>query len=109
MALLKSLTTRRRIPRCIIYGGKIKQLFTTLEYSLEMRHAAKHQSRSPKDDKNVLQPIRAGIQVAKFFKDASAMEYLDQLYCETEELIHCRKLAPASTYVDAAEKKYASG
>ncbi|KAK6854869.1 hypothetical protein PG995_009057 [Apiospora arundinis] len=97
VALLKSLATKRRIPSRVIYGGQIKQLVTILENSLEMRHAAKHQSRPLKDDRNVLQLISAGIQVAKFLKDAPATEYLDKLYCETEELIQSRKLAPAST------------
>ncbi|KAK8095138.1 uncharacterized protein PG998_014362 [Apiospora kogelbergensis] len=68
---------------------------TILENSLEMRHAAKHQSRPLKDDRNVLQLISAGTQVAKFLKNAPAMEYLVKLYCETEELIQYRKLAPA--------------
>ena len=49
-----------------------------------MRHAAKHQSRPLKDDRNVLQLISAGLQVAKILKDANAMEYLDRLYSRTE-------------------------
>ncbi len=64
---------------------------TILENSLEMRHAAKHQSRPAKDDRNVLQLISAGLQVAKILKDAACMEYMDTLYLETERLIQIRK------------------
>ena len=63
--LLKRLATKRRIPARVLYGGQIKQLITILENSLEMRHAAKHQSRPLKDDRNVLQLISSGLQVAK--------------------------------------------
>lgn len=77
--LLKRLATKRRIPARVIYNGQIKQFATILENSLEMRHAAKHQSRPLKDDRNVLQLISAGIQVAKILKDAAAMDYLDRL------------------------------
>lgn len=56
-----------------------------------MRHAAKHQSRPLKDDRNILQLISAGIQVAKILKDALAMEVLDQLYITTERQIQERK------------------
>lgn len=82
--LLKRLATKRRIPARVLYNGQIKQLVTILENSLEMRHAAKHQSRPLKDDRNILQLISAGLQVAKILKDASAMEYLDRLYVDTE-------------------------
>lgn len=85
--LLKRLATTRRIPSHLLYNRQIKQLITVLENSLEMRHAAKHQSRSVKDDRNVLQLISAGIQVAKILKDSNAMQYLDGLYMETEKLI----------------------
>lgn len=77
--LLKRLATKRRIPARVIYNGQIKQFATILENSLEMRHAAKHQSRPLKDDRNILQLISAGIQVAKILKDAAAMDYLDRL------------------------------
>ena len=90
--LLKRLATKRRIPTRVLYQGQIKQLITVLENSLEMRHAAKHQSRPLKDDRNVLQLISAGIQVAKILKDAIAMEQLDRLYVRTEELIQSRKV-----------------
>ncbi len=89
--LLKRLATKRRIPARVLYNNQIKQLVTVLENSLEMRHAAKHQSRPLKDDRNVLQLISAGIQVAKMLKDADAMEYLDRLYISTEQLIQSRK------------------
>lgn len=93
--LLKRLATKRRIPARVLYNSQIKQLVTVLENSLEMRHAAKHQSRPLKDDRNVLQLISAGLQVAKILKDASTMEFLDQLYVRTEALINSRKGAPA--------------
>ena len=52
-----------------------------------MRHAAKHQSRPLKDDRNILQLISAGTQVAKALKDATAMDQLDHLYVTTESHI----------------------
>ena len=52
--LLKRLATKRRVPARVLYNGQIKQFVTVLENSLEMRHAAKHQSRPLKDDRNVL-------------------------------------------------------
>lgn len=88
--LLKRLATKRRIPARVLYNGQIKQLVTILENSLEMRHAAKHQSRPLKDDRNILQLISAGIQVAKILRDASAMDYLDRLYVSTEKQIQER-------------------
>lgn len=91
--LLKRLAAKRRIPARVIYNGQIKQFTTILDNSLEMRHAAKHQSRPLKDDRNILQLISAGIQVAKILKDATAMEFLDQLYVSTERQIHDRSNA----------------
>ncbi|KAM3078230.1 hypothetical protein ACMFMF_004637 [Clarireedia jacksonii] len=88
--LLKRLATKRRIPARVLYNGQIKQFVTILENSLEMRHAAKHQSRPLKDDRNILQLISAGIQVAKILKDAEAMSYLDRLYVTTETQIQER-------------------
>ncbi|KAK6612642.1 hypothetical protein H4I96_01855 [Botrytis cinerea] len=88
--LLKRLATKRRIPARVLYNGQIKQFVTILENSLEMRHAAKHQSRPLKDDRNILQLISAGIQVAKILKDAEAMSYLDRLYVTTEQQIQER-------------------
>ena len=92
--LLRRLATKRRIPARVLYNGQIKQLVTVLENSLEMRHAAKHQSRPLKDDRNVLQLISAGIQVAKMLKDASVMQALDDLYVRTENVIRSRKSPP---------------
>jgi hypothetical protein len=88
--LLKRLATKRRIPARVLYNGQIKQFITILENSLEMRHAAKHQSRPLKDDRNILQLISAGIQVAKILRDAEAMSYLDRLYVNTEQQIQER-------------------
>ena len=89
--LLKRLATKRRIPARVLYHGQIKQLVTILENSQEMRHAAAHTSRPLKDDRNVLQLISAGIQVARILKDGAAMESLDRLYLDTETLIHARR------------------
>lgn len=91
--LLKRLATKRRIPARVLYNGQIKQFITILENSLEMRHAAKHQSRPLKDDRNILQLISAGIQVCKILKDAPAMQYLDELYVSTERQIQERSRA----------------
>ncbi|KAJ2893925.1 uncharacterized protein MKZ38_008075 [Zalerion maritima] len=96
--LLKRLATKRRIPARVLYNGQIKQFVTILENSLEMRHAAKHQSRPLKDDRNILQLISAGIQVAKILKDATAMDYLDKLYVSTEKQIQERSAAAAARF-----------
>lgn len=96
--LLKRLATKRRIPARVLYNGQIKQFVTILENSLEMRHAAKHQSRPLKDDRNILQLISAGIQVAKILKDAQAMDYLDRLYVSTEQQIQDRAKAAAARF-----------
>ncbi|KAI0128953.1 hypothetical protein BJ170DRAFT_354880 [Xylariales sp. AK1849] len=96
--LLKRLATKRRIPARVLYNGQIKQFVTILENSLEMRHAAKHQSRPLKDDRNILQLISAGIQVAKILKDAAAMDYLDRLYVSTEQQINERSNAAAARF-----------
>jgi hypothetical protein len=55
-----------------------------------MRHTAKHQSRPLKDDRNILQLISAGIQVAKILRDSLAIGDLDRLYITTEQLIQER-------------------
>jgi hypothetical protein len=96
--LLKRLATKRRIPARVLYNGQIKQLITILENSLEMRHAAKHQSRPLKDDRNILQLISSGLQVAKIIKDAPAMQYLDALYVQTERLIQGRRATATSGF-----------
>jgi hypothetical protein len=92
--LLKRLATKRRIPARVLYNGQIKQFITILENSLEMRHAAKHQSRPLKDDRNILQLISAGIQVAKILRDAVAMRVLDRVYVDTESIIAERRRSP---------------
>ena len=92
--LLKRLATKRRIPARVLYNSQIKQLVTVLENSLEMRHAAKHQSRPLKDDRNVLQLVSAGLQVARMLRDAEAMTYMDQLYLQTERVIQARRNTP---------------
>lgn len=89
--LLKRLAIKRRIPARVLFHGQIKQLVTVLENSLEMRHAAKHQSRPLKDDRNVLQLISAGLQVAQILKDAACMKLLDNLYVRTETKIQLQK------------------
>ncbi|TAQ85187.1 hypothetical protein B7494_g6490 [Chlorociboria aeruginascens] len=91
--LLKRLATKRRIPARVLYQGQIKQFITVLENSLEMRHAAKHQSRPLKDDRNILQLISAGIQVARLLRDSRIMSQLDQLYVATENTIRERSVA----------------
>lgn len=96
--LLKRLATKRRIPARVLYNGQIKQLITILENSLEMRHAAKHQSRPLKDDRNILQLISSGLQVAKILKDAPAMQYLDSLYVQTERIINSRRATAKSMF-----------
>ena len=88
--LLKRLATKRRIPARVLYNGQIRQFVTILENSLEMRHAAKHQSRPLKDDRNILQLISAGIQVAKILRDSPAVAALDHLYINTETQIQER-------------------
>ena len=95
--LLKRLATKRRIPARLLFNRQIKQLITILENSMEMRHAAKHQSRPLKDDRNVLQLVSSGIQVAKMLKDSPAMTYLDALYVHTESVIARRRFAPHPT------------
>jgi hypothetical protein len=89
--LLKRLATKRRIPARVLYNGQIKQFITILENSIEIRVAARHQSRPLKDDRNILQLISAGIQVAKILKDGPAMDFLDQLYIITERQIQERR------------------
>lgn len=89
--LLKRLATKRRIPARVLYNNQIKQLVTVLENSLETRHAARHQNRPLKDDRNILQLISAGTQVAKILKDATAMDQLNQLYVKTESHIQRSK------------------
>lgn len=95
--LLKRLATKRKIPSHAVYNGQIKELTTVLDNSLEMRHASKPRERPLKDDRNVLQFISAGIQVGRILKDAAAMEYLDKLYQQTEQVIQERTVALSYT------------
>lgn len=88
--LLKRLATKRRIPARLLYQGQIKQLVTVLENSLEMRCVSRIGSRPLRDDRNVLQLVSAGIQVAKILKDAPAVEDLDALYIDTDTKIATR-------------------
>ncbi|EEP77463.1 conserved hypothetical protein [Uncinocarpus reesii 1704] len=100
--LLKRLATKRRIPARVLYNGQIKQFITVLENALETRHVVKNQSRPLKDDRNVLQFISAGTQVAKILKDAPAMEYFDWLYVQTEKYIHERRMHRGKAVFDNA-------
>ncbi len=75
----------------MLFHGQIKQLVTVLDNSLEMRHAAKHQSRPLKDNRNVLQLISAGLQVAQILNNAACMKLLDNIYVQTETKIQLRK------------------
>lgn len=105
--LIKRLATKRRIPARVLYNGQIKQLVTVLENSLEMRHASTHSSRPPKDDRNILQLISAGTQVAKMLKDATTMEELDTLYQHVEKLIRERRLQSPWTKPDSFNENLA--
>jgi hypothetical protein len=93
--LLKRLATKRRIPARVLYNGQIKQFVTILENSLEMRHAAKHQSRPLKDDRNILQLISAGIQVAKILRDAEG-SYSRSLFFQNASGV-ARRISPSSS------------
>ena len=93
--LLRRLATKRRVPARVLHGGRIRQLVSVLEGSLEVRHAAAHPGRPRLDDRHVLQLVSAGLQVARILMDADAMEALDELYTQTEALIQARKGQPA--------------
>ncbi|KMP06408.1 hypothetical protein CIRG_06089 [Coccidioides immitis RMSCC 2394] len=100
--LLKRLATKRRIPARVLYNGQIKQFVTVLENALETRHVTKNQNRPLKDDRNILQFISAGTQVAKILKDASAMEYFDWFWpgmfqFTPEEFVPLLKLTSSNT------------
>jgi hypothetical protein len=87
--LLKRLATKRRIPARVLYDNQIKQFVTTLENSIAVRQSARgdQQTRSPKDDRYMLQLISAGTQVARILMDSLSMEQLDALYRQTENVI----------------------
>ncbi|KAK4996165.1 hypothetical protein LTR66_004164 [Elasticomyces elasticus] len=94
--LLKRLATKRRIPARVLWKGQIKPLVAVLENSLEIRLAGGRQGGGlVRDDRNVLQLVSAGLQVAKFLKDAEAMRCLDALYVQTEALICARRATGA--------------
>lgn len=87
--LLKRLATKRRIPARVLFDNQIKQFVTTLENSIAARQnrEQQQQTRTPKDDRYMLQLVSAGTQVAKILMDSQAMEQLDNLYTNTESLI----------------------
>ena len=85
--LLKRLATKRRIPARVLYDNQIKQFVTTLENSIAARQNREQQTRSPRDDRYMLQLVSAGSQVAKILMDSQAMEQLDNLYTQTESVI----------------------
>jgi hypothetical protein len=60
-------------------------------YAGEQGDAGGARSSPLRDDRNVLQIISAGLQVAKLLKDAGAMRDLDQVYAFTEEEILRRR------------------
>lgn len=96
--LLKRLATKRRIPARVLYQSQIKHLVTTLENSLDIRYSSKDPTRPLKDDRNVLQLVSAGLQVAKLLMDAFAMEQLDDLYARSEALILQRRARPRGSF-----------
>ncbi len=77
--LLKKLAIKRRISARVLFHDQIKQLIIVLKNFLKMQHAVKHQSRSLKDDRNVLQLISAELQIDQILKDAVCMKLLDNL------------------------------
>ncbi|KIX00505.1 uncharacterized protein Z518_10645 [Rhinocladiella mackenziei CBS 650.93] len=86
--LLKRLATKRRIPARVLYDNQIKQFVTTLENSIAVRQNSRdQQTRTPKDDRYMLQLVSAGTQVAKILMDSLSMEQLDALYRQTESVI----------------------
>ncbi|KAF2857266.1 hypothetical protein K470DRAFT_260992 [Piedraia hortae CBS 480.64] len=99
--LLKRLATKRRIPARVLYQGQIKQFIMVMGSSLEMRHVpatATSPTRTPRDDRHILQLLSSGLQVAKILKDAAAMQDLDSLYMRTERLILSRRASPELTH-----------
>jgi len=90
--LLKRLATKRRIPARVLFENQIKQFVTTLENSIAVRQNNRDQpTRTPKDDRYILQLISAGTQVAKIMMDSLSMEQLDSLYRQTERIILQRR------------------
>lgn len=90
--LLKRLATKRRIPARVLYDNQIKQFVTTLENSIAVRQNNRdQQTRTPKDDRYILQLISAATQVARILMDSLSMEQLDALYRQTESIILDRR------------------
>ncbi len=77
--LLKKLAIKRRISTRVLFHDQIKQLIIILKNLLKMQHAVKHQSRSLKNDWNVLQLIFVGLKIDQIFKDVICMKLLDNL------------------------------
>lgn len=96
--LLKRLATKRRIPARVLYKSQIKHLVTTLENSLDIRYNSRDPIRPLKDDRNILQLVSAGLQVARILMDAFAMEQLDDLYARSEALILQRRARPRASF-----------
>ena len=59
-----------------------------------MRHAVIYQFRPLKNDRNILQLISAGLQIAKILKDNSVINDFNKIYIEAENLINVQKNAP---------------
>ena len=120
VALLKRLATKRRVPARVLYRGQIRRFVGVLECSLELGRGASCTARArdrsatpspsplpasgpaatpptssppPRHDRNVLQLLSAGLQVAQMLKDAPAMRALDALYVSTERVIWERRAA----------------
>ncbi len=82
--LLKRLAIKRRISTRVLFHDQIKQLIIILKNFLKMWHAVKHQSRSLKDDQNVLQLISVELQMIQILKDVICIKLLDNLYVQIE-------------------------
>ncbi len=89
--LLKRLAIKRRISTRVLFHDQIKQLIIILKNFLKMWHAVKHQSKSLKDDQNVLQLISVKLQMIQILKDVICMKLLDNLYVQIEIKIQLRK------------------
>jgi len=93
--LLKRLATKRRIPARVLFDNQIKQFVTTLENSIVARQSPKGnlQTRTPKDDRYILQLISAATQVAKILMDSWSMKQLDDLYTSVDSMVLERRAA----------------
>ncbi|KAE9370053.1 hypothetical protein N431DRAFT_344497 [Stipitochalara longipes BDJ] len=88
--LLKQLAMKKCILARVLCGDEINQLPAVLESSLEVGPIS--QPKVQRDDRNVLQMLFAGIQVAKLLRDSRAMDYLDAMYTATENIRQERSL-----------------